>query len=229
MKRFLVMLLIMILGGVFVPLTSCASIISGGVSESELVARTWRDGAYEITFIDLTHRISADGWLTKWSFYAQYYSAPGFPPTLDPRKVQLKIFRDPGALSTVYQFVGQSPMVNVDQGWDKVYSFDLANIPVKKDDIIGWYYPTLSPETPGGVIAAAQFTGTDTRWVYNNAYSLGNIESEVSKVVFPFNGEWRTYSIRVEGTDVAPVPLPTSLLLLAPGLAALAMIRRKLN
>ncbi|OPY84531.1 MAG: hypothetical protein A4E72_02172 [Syntrophus sp. PtaU1.Bin208] len=193
-----------------------ASSITGG---NDVIERSGRDGAHQITFIDLDHRISGDGWLTGWSFFADY-DVPG--ATSDPRQVKLKIFRENGAN---YDLVGQSDMVTV-SAWDKVYSFSLPNIPVKQNDIIGWYYP--EQDWPGGVISYQSSTGTNTVWtVWPDPE--GEITGSVSKSRFSAGGEGRLYSIRVEGTDVNPVPLPPAMYLLGSGLMGLAWVRNRFH
>jgi hypothetical protein len=143
-----------------------AGTISGGVPDSEIIARDLRDGASGVHFIDVDSQISGDGVITSWSIWAQSTGPAswGSPQNFDPRQVGLIIFRDNGSGYTV---VGKSPLETIPSGaaaWDRKYTFS-AHIPVRQGDRLGFFYPFQGSDiggpytNPGGVIS---FQGADT-------------------------------------------------------------------
>lgn len=212
MKKFHVLTAVATVILLLVTLNVYASTISGGVPDSGLIPRDYRDGASGIHFIDLGSPISGDGWITSWSIYAQSHG-PWMDNT-DSRKVGLIIFRDNGSGYTV---VGVSPLETIPSGalaWDKKYTFtDLGpGIHVKAGDYLGWYYPFQGsdygpgPTNPGGVIAFAKVAGGGHNVLWHDPWgSTQNTELGVGPVPDNFfnasePGIGRIYSINVSGS-----------------------------
>ncbi len=168
---------------------------------NELKKRTWRDGADQITFIDLTHSLPKEGKIISWSFYAPKYANGVF--NSEPRNVKLQVFRN---IQTGYKLIGESPYFTVGpNGWDMVHKVTLINpIYVKEGDYIGWYYPTqgLSPWN-GGVIAFEGNTPTRTVYRWNQSHTDRSEEplavgDMVNYSELSGDDQGRTYSIQVD-------------------------------
>jgi hypothetical protein len=167
---------------------------------NDLIPRTYRDGANQITFIDLTQPLPKDGTITSWSFYAQKY-ANGVTST-DPRTIRLLIFRN---VDGGYKVIGQSPYFTVtSDGWDRVHSIKLADpIEVEHGDLIGWYYPNQgNSPLNGGVIAFQEGSPNQTVYRWNQLSGDPNEQPPTMGGVinpgqFTGFGEGRKYSIQV--------------------------------
>jgi hypothetical protein len=184
---------------------SQANIVMGG---ADLKYRNNIDGAYGIDFIDLAHRIKTDGSITSWSIYAG--------SNTEQKQVELEIYRENGSN---YDLVGKSPLVYGSQAGG-IINYTLSTpISVKENDIIGWYYPASNG---GGAVISFDYTDGSVRWTEPWG-SYPEVTGSVSRDYFNYAGN-RVYSIQVEGT---PVPLPSALLLFAPGLIGLAGLKRK--
>ena len=211
-----------------------ASTISGGVDNSQLISRTTRDGASGINFIDLSRTISGNGWVTSFSVYAESYTGSGWGYNTDPRSLALIIFRTDGSN---YDVVGTSPLETVQTNqWNSIVTFALpgSGIQVQKGDYLGWYYPyqgsgafnSTDYSNAGGVIAF-NWGGDNVHWINNWGPAQPEATGSIAASAFSGYDGGRTYSINVSGTTVAPVPVPPAFLLLGPGLAGLAAIRRR--
>ena len=239
MKRLFGISALVVVTCLMVSLNASAGTITGGASDAQLTSRTLRDGASGINFVDFSSTISGNGWITSFSVFAQSWLdqsvAPGWDTNnYDARQLALFILRDTGSN---YQVVGTSPLETIPAGqtnWDKVYTFALPGngIPVQKNDYIGWYYPFQGaafqgPGVPGGVIAFSA-GGHSVYWAPTTwGQGVAEVSGSLPYGYFQGYDNGRTYSINVQGTDVAPVPLPGALPLFASGLFGLAAIRRR--
>jgi hypothetical protein len=184
-----------------------ASIVGGNSIEQ----RTTRDGAANITFIDLNNTIQIDSTITGWNIWAQDY-AVHWPYSTAPRELKLIIFR---SNYSSFEVVGKSGLEKVSV-WNQSYHFDLTSpIDTLAGDFIGWYYPITNYPVPGGLIS---FGGGASQ----TAFLYGDEMLQSTPPLSSFTIENRTYSINVEGN---PVPVPASLLLFGSGLAGLAVTR----
>jgi len=171
------------------------------------IARTWRDGADQITFIDVSGAIPSDGRIVSWSFYAQKYAHNAI--SSDPRKVKLQVFRK---VEGGYRLIGHSPYATAGtDGWDKLHKIRLDSpIEVERGDLIGWYYPTQGvPPLDGGVIAFESGTTKEAIYRWNQWHgdpnekpaSIGQI---IPAIEFSGSGEGRSYSIKVRESIDGP-------------------------
>ena len=181
-------------------LNASAALISGGVSDADIKARTQLDGAYGINFIDLVNPITGDGWLTSWSIYA---GGTG--------EVKLIIFRANGPN---YDVVGTSPFETISAAGKYTFT-DLGSsgMAVKAGDYLGWYYPVTNS---AGVISF-DYGADNVAWVE----PWGSQPEAATPWMYNFV-QGRTYSINVSGSTV---PLPPSVLLLGSGLMGLGLLR----
>jgi len=195
---------------VFISPLSADPMIVGG---NDIIARFTRDGAYDITFVDMMNTIQSDSILTGWNIWATSY-AHNWSYSTAPRSLKLIIFR---TNESVLEIVGKSELETV-QEWDRAYHFDLTTpIQVEADDLIGWYF--AGNTIPGGVISFGAGSG-HTRWAYG-----GEISGTTPLSDFHY-GAARTYSINVEGTP-AIVPVPGAVLLGMLGLSVAGVKLRK--
>lgn len=194
----------------FLPLYVNAAMVGG----NSILQRDTRDGATGTTYIDMAHTIQTDSELTGWNIWARSY-AKRWPYSMEPREIELVIFRSVGS---DFEVIGKSDTETI-QNWDMAYHFDLTTpINAKAGDFIGWYNPPAS--VPGGVISFGDDPNSLTYWVYNN-YTEGLIPQST------FNNQGtRIYSINVEGN---PVPIPAAIWLFGSGLIGFVGIRRRIK
>ena len=175
------------------------------------------DYAYQITFIDTGDLCPEEGWLTTWKLWAKGTGV-----------LDLQIFRP---VPTGYMLVGENNVTVSTLGYNE-FSFSGPNrIAVEMGDMLGFRYDYDST-IPKVIAYTAPQPGGGGPFHWTGPWPDGGANDVPIGGIIPYNfmnfdPASITGRVCSLAADVEAVPEPTALLLLAPGVAGLAAVRRR--
>jgi len=192
-------------------LFSVVSTVNAYTIGNDVTARPAIDTATNFTMIDTNLMFTEDGFIDSWSFWAA-------PSDQSVGTIYLQTFKFLGGYQ--YKLTGQNVITGASLGLNNFSFLPENQIAATAGEYIGW-------TTSEGTIPFTYINGIVANYPGSVVYDSDAVTSVgqfFNTCMNDPNGLDRIYSI---SADVAPVPEPSTLLLLGSGLAGLAFWRKR--